>query len=336
MKTIYKLSLLIAFILLSAGFVSAQSERENGVALYQQGDYAGAVKLLKQASKKDANDAQVLYYLGLAYLKQDKNKEAEKALKKALALKAQDTKIRVALAYVYFLRNNAREAQTEAQTALESDPDNAEAHYVIGAVNFRNGAYNTAYERVKKAIEINPRLAAAYLIKSQSLVSSIAMQNGAVIRPLGARGQMLREATEDLEKYINLSADDEEARFYRESLESLKFFSEYYNRPENQKPVKFDAADEPDNSRTPLKIISKPRAEYTDKARGLQVTGGIRLLVGFSADGTVKHILVIKSLDYGLDKNAVGAARAIKFEPATKDGKPISVVREIEYHFSIY
>jgi len=233
MKTLYKTALMLAFVLLPAGFASAQSERENGIALYKQGDHTGAVKLLKKAAKNNDDDARAWHYLGLSYLKQDKNKEAEKALKKAVALDAQDAKIRVGLAYVYLLRNNPS-AQTEAQTALESNPNDEEAHYIVGAVNFRNGAYNAAYERAKKAVEINPNFAAAYLLKSQTLVSSFAIQTGTVIKPEGARGQLLREATEDLEKYLSLSPDSDEVKFQRENLESIKFFSEYYNRPENQ------------------------------------------------------------------------------------------------------
>jgi TonB family protein len=336
MKTLYKLSLLIAFVLLTAGLTFAQSERESGVALYKQGDFAGAVRLLKQASKKDANDAQVFYYLGLAYLKQEKNKESEKALKKAVALDAQNAESRSALSYVYLLVNKTVEAQNEAQAALKINPNEAQAHYIIGVVNLRNGSYNYAYERAKKAVEINRNFASAYLLKSKALVSSFSLQAGTVIKPLSARAQLLQEASEDLEKYLSLSPTGEDAEFQRENLESIKFFSEYYNRPENQKPINFDAPEKPDENETPLKIISKPRAIYTDKARSSGVSGIIRLAVGFSADGKVKHILIIKPLGYGLDEQAVRAAREIKFEPAIKDGKPISKVKFIEYSFMIY
>jgi outer membrane biosynthesis protein TonB len=46
--------------------------------------------------------------------------------------------------------------------------------------------------------------------------------------------------------------------------------------------------------------------------------------------------MVVKPLSHGLNEEAVRAARAIKFNPATKDGKPVSVVKQIEYSFSIY
>lgn len=336
MKMFYKFVLLSAFVLSFAGFATAQSERDGGIALYRSGDYAGAVKTLKQATKANAGDAQVWYFLGLSYLKQEKIKESEKALKKAVALDANDTKIRVGLAYVYLLKNRSVEARAEAESVLKSNPNDEEAHYIIGTLDLRNASYNYAYERAKKAIEINPNFASAYLLKSRALVSSFSIQARTVLKP-GARGQLLKEASEDLEKYLALSPTGEDAAFERENLESIKFFAEYYSQPENAKPVNFDAPEKPADNQTPLKILSKPRAEYTDKARAAGFTGGlVRLAVGFSADGRVKHVLIIKPLGYGLDEQSVKAAHAIKFEPELKDGKPISTVKIVEYSFTLY
>lgn len=336
MKTLYKIALSLALVISFAGFVAAQTKREQGIGLYKNGDYAGAVKLLKQAAKADAGDSQAWYYLGNSYIKQNKNKEAEKALKKAVALDAGNGKMRSHLAYVYLLRNNPREASIEAKAALDVDPNDAEAHYVVGEVNFRDALYSAAYERAKKALEINPNFAAAYALKSESLVSSFSAQAGTVVKTQGARGQLLQEASNDLEKYLSLAPSAEDAAFQREKLESIRFFAEYYNRPENQKPIVFDAAAAPEPNVTPLRIISRPRAEYSNRARKAGVSGFIRLTVGFSVDATVKHILITKPLGFGLDEQAVKAARSIKFEPAIKNGKPISQVKVIEYSFTIY
>lgn len=336
MKTLYKIALSFALVISFAGFAAAQSEREQGIGLYKNGDYAGAVKLLKRAVKIGDNDAQAWFYLGNSYIKQDKHKEAEKALKKAVALDAGNGKMRSRLAYVYFLRNNPRDASIEARAALDANPNDEEAHYIVGAVNFREVLYSAAYERAKKALEINPNFAAAYALKSEALVSSFSAQAGTVDKTRGARGLLLQEASDDLEKYLSLSPTGEDAAFQREKLESIRFFAEYYNRPENQNPVNFDGSAAPEPNLTPLKIISKPLAVYTDRARSAGVSGLIRLRVGFSADGEVKHILIIKPLGYGLDEQAVRAARGIKFEPAIKDGKPISQVKVVEYSFAIY
>ena len=60
------------------------------------------------------------------------------------------------------------------------------------------------------------------------------------------------------------------------------------------------------------------------------------MAVFFSESGRVTHTLILKGLGGGLNENAVKAARQIKFEPATKDGKPFSQIKILEYSFAIY
>jgi TonB family protein len=87
---------------------------------------------------------------------------------------------------------------------------------------------------------------------------------------------------------------------------------------------------------TPLKIISKPRANYTDAARQNQVQGKVVLRVTFSANGSIGAISVVSGLGYGLTEQAIAAARNIKFEPAKKNGQASSTTKSIEYSFTIY
>jgi protein TonB len=55
-----------------------------------------------------------------------------------------------------------------------------------------------------------------------------------------------------------------------------------------------------------------------------------------AADETIKHIEVETGLPHGLSDKAIEAAQQIKFKPAKKDGKPVSVWVELEYHFDVY
>ena len=86
----------------------------------------------------------------------------------------------------------------------------------------------------------------------------------------------------------------------------------------------------------PLQIFSKPRPAYTDAARQNEVTGAVRLRVTFLASGQVGSVTPISGLSYGLTEQAIAAARNIKFEPAKENGKPVTVVKTVEYNFSIY
>ncbi|MBS1795034.1 MAG: TonB family protein [Acidobacteria bacterium] len=269
----------------------------------------------------------------MSYLKSNGKKDAVKALEKAAALDASKPAYHTALGYAYLLRGNFAGLHAQAEAALALDPNDPDAHYLLGFESARDGAYATGYERAKKAIALKPNFAAAYLLKSETLVSSFLAQSGTVIKP-GSRGDLLNEAAGDLEKFLSLAPNAANAKFEREYLESLRFFAGYYADPENQPPASLNL--EPAADRTGIRIISKPRANYTDAARYANVSGKIRMLVGFTADGRIDHILLVHRLGYGLDEEAVRAARGIKFEPATRNGKPVPVAKMIEYTFTIY
>ena len=86
----------------------------------------------------------------------------------------------------------------------------------------------------------------------------------------------------------------------------------------------------------PLRILAKPQARYTDDARVNNVQGSVRLKVTLLANGQVGSITVVNGLPDGLTEQAIAAARQLKFEPATKDGVPVSKVITIDYSFTIY
>jgi len=85
-----------------------------------------------------------------------------------------------------------------------------------------------------------------------------------------------------------------------------------------------------------LQIISKPLARFTDDARRNGTEGSVRLRVVFTASGQIGSVISVSELPDGLTEQAVAAAKQIKFEPATRNGVPISVTKIIEYNFTIY
>jgi TonB family protein len=321
-------------VLLFCGALSAQTELDRGLQLYKSGNFNAALDAFKKATKADSGDFQGWCYLGLTYLKQGEVKDSIKALNKAAQLGPNELTAHVGLGYAYLLQNKLAAAQAAADRALKLEPKSAEAHYIYGVVNYRNASYAGAYERANRAVELEPNFPMAYLLKAQTLVVSFVQQSNTVIKPPGSKYGLLKDAEESLAKYLSLSPPSEETKFYTEYLESIKFFSDYYNAPDYKPPPRIDAVG--DGGISPLKVISKPRALFTDSARRAGVEGTTRLMVGFSANGTVSHVLVIKPLSHGLGESAVRAARGIKFEPATRDGKPVSVVRNVEYHFNIH
>ena len=83
-------------------------------------------------------------------------------------------------------------------------------------------------------------------------------------------------------------------------------------------------------------ILKKPEPSYTREGRRHLTKGLVVLRLILAADETVKHIEVVKGLPDGLTDKSIEAAQKIKFKPAQKDGKPVSVWVEVEYGFNIY
>ena len=84
------------------------------------------------------------------------------------------------------------------------------------------------------------------------------------------------------------------------------------------------------------RVLSKPEPSYTESARKFGITGTVVLRGEFSYDGQIRDLQVIKRLPHGLTEAALRAARAIKFTPAQKNGKPVSMYMQLEYNFNLY
>jgi len=85
----------------------------------------------------------------------------------------------------------------------------------------------------------------------------------------------------------------------------------------------------------PLRIIDKPRPQLFSDGQDCS-QGKVVLRVTFLETGEIGTISIISSLTKNKTESAVEAAKQIKFEPASKDGKPVSVTKPVEYSFSIY
>jgi len=85
-----------------------------------------------------------------------------------------------------------------------------------------------------------------------------------------------------------------------------------------------------------LKIISKPKATFTNEARQANFTGTVMLRVTFNANGSIGGVSALKGAPYGLTEQAIAAAHNIRFEPAKVNGVPVTVTKSVEYSFTLY
>jgi TonB family protein len=56
----------------------------------------------------------------------------------------------------------------------------------------------------------------------------------------------------------------------------------------------------------------------------------------FTADGRIDSIRVVRGLPDGLTEKAIEAAKRIRFQPAVKNGAPVSVRGQLEFSFNLY
>jgi TonB family protein len=67
-----------------------------------------------------------------------------------------------------------------------------------------------------------------------------------------------------------------------------------------------------------------------------KIEGTVVLRCVFSSTGEVTNIVVVSRLPDGLTEKAIEAARLIKFKPATKNGKAVSMYMQLEYNFNLH
>ena len=84
-----------------------------------------------------------------------------------------------------------------------------------------------------------------------------------------------------------------------------------------------------------LVATSMVRPSYTDGARHARVQGRVRIELLVNEAGEVVQARVLEGLGYGLDEAALGAARRLRFSPATLCSKPVAAPFVIAMRFGL-
>ena len=81
--------------------------------------------------------------------------------------------------------------------------------------------------------------------------------------------------------------------------------------------------------------IYKPEPAYTEEARAAKISGSVMVQAIIDAECIPSEMRVVKSLDPGLDQNALEAVGKWRFRPATQDGTAVSIQVTIEIGFKL-
>jgi TonB family protein len=86
----------------------------------------------------------------------------------------------------------------------------------------------------------------------------------------------------------------------------------------------------------PPKATYTPEPEFSERARNARYQGLVVVSAVVDESGTVKPVAIIRPAGLGLDEQAIAVMKKWRFEPALRDGKPVSVQMSLEIAFRLY
>jgi len=321
---------LCAFVLLSdsvrAQAPEAPTSTTRGIQLYEQGDLQGAAKVLEQVVVKRPDDADAWYYLGLAHYRQGWIGAARAPFDRVVELRPGLVDAQAKLSYALILGNNPQKAMAMAQNAIDHGDQSAEAHYAIAEASLRSNAdavktqFEKAIEHADAALKSNPNFSPALITRSFAQYKL----------------ERYAEAAASLEQFVVLNPDDLDADTWREQAMLMALRARDSQSTTATSTPSAPATMSGKETSQKARVLSKPEPSYTEAARRAGVIGTVVLRAIFSSDGEVKSVRVSQALPFGLTTAAIQAARRIKFTPAMKDGRSVSMYIQLEYNFYLY
>jgi TonB family protein len=82
-------------------------------------------------------------------------------------------------------------------------------------------------------------------------------------------------------------------------------------------------------------VLQQPSPQFSQIARALKFSGAVMVHLWLMQDGTPSHISVVEPAGLGLDEQALLAVSQYRFQPAMKDGKPVTVDLYVNVNFQI-
>jgi TonB family protein len=314
-------------LLFSGASLAAQTPQNKAIPedtaragrLVERGDTKIARDLLKKIVEKRPDDAYAWYYLGLAHKREEEMCAARIALLKATSFRPEPPEATALLASILATGNgeDIQSAGVLAERALVLGLDNADVRYALSEAQLQADNYARALAEAEAALLLEAKHSGALLVKARALNQLKRRQDAAAA----------------LSEYLATAPDDDDLDLWRETL------ARWQSPLEKPKPVSPEAAPvvfRPTEVTVKARVLSKPTPNYTEKARRNCLSGTVVLQMVLSSNGEVTGVRTISGLPSGLTREAIKAAHRITFEPALKDGKPVSQYIRVEYNFNIY
>src|SRR6266852_1675698 len=189
-----------------------------------------AVAAMREAVEQFKTNPTAWYYYGVALTRSGDLAGARDAFRKALKFEPNFIQARLRLARTLLLANQPGEAEKEARRALDSDAKPGDAHYVFGEVYLFCGDAPKALAEVQASIQANSSFAPAFLLKHKATLLTLARSNYRKPEKREQQRQLLKDATESLEKYFALAQPKGNYGFLTDQLKKSSFLCESCSR----------------------------------------------------------------------------------------------------------
>jgi len=136
----------------------ANSALSNGIDLYIQKDYKGAIKEFQRSiglSPNSSYSTEATEYMANAYLQLDDAENAIKTYQRTISLNTTNDELHIKLGNLYYARKRYQEAQHEYEKAVHLNPT-AQSHYSLGQAYLENGSYADARTQFSKVHQLDP------------------------------------------------------------------------------------------------------------------------------------------------------------------------------------
>jgi TonB family protein len=229
-----------------------------------------------------------------------------------------------ARAIALYQQGQNEEAINALRIVVKRNKNDLQAWHYLGLALEKQGDAKEALKAHEKAAKLGDQLLNQL---DQASSSEDVLRAGAQLK------NNIAAAANSAEKYVALNATLSKSKreAWRIRTLSLQGLAEITNADTGIGPI-YSAKDVTVKAR----VLSKPEPPYTEEARRNQVSGTVILKVIFSAYGRVIGVRAVSGLPYGLTESAIRAARQIRFSPALKDGKPVSMYAQLEYTFTVF
>jgi len=314
---------LFSFLLLCRTSSTGQTDGEWKAKILAQIDE------LKQKITLDSNDALLHYKLGELNLALPRYPEAIEAFKQAVQSKPDFAVAHYRLGWAYVERRNYGEALRAHQqaadfagvTSFNLKLNKSAALHAIGWDYYCMRNYDEAIAAYQNSLQYNSLFEdSLYEIGRVKIVQG----NRDEAKEIAAK--LTSPHNEWLLKELSLTAPRARAEINNQSPPSSQI-----------QPAQSDQTKtEPMTASLKPTILYKEKAKYTEMARQQLIRGTVVLNVIFFADGQIGSVRVVRGLPYGLTAQTIIAAEKIRFQPALKEGQPVSVRGNLEFSFSLY